>query len=336
LSFRSHARPVAVLTLRRHGTFVEAAYEGGMVSHPTQGAAGPSDGLSPPTVSYANPTDPPIRRALIAAIERVSGQPRVSRLYHDYHLYGDKNRPFWGEALRRLEVTVTYDDDRLSEIPPTGPLVVVANHPFGVVDGLILCHLVSQVRSDFRIMAHEALYRAPEMRSALLPVSFLGPASRRTNIDSCRRAINHVRDGGAIVIFPAGRVSTALSVFGKAIDSPWQPFAAKLIATSKATVLPVFFEGQNSGLFHAASRISELCREALLISETLRRMGTTVRLHIGAPMPFRTLPAREDPQAMLAALMALTYCLPDSSGNDSMEPEMELDAGFAGEAFQRG
>jgi len=289
-----------------------------------------------PTVSYANPTDPPIRRALIAAIERVSGQPRVSRLYHDYHLNGDKTRPFWSEALRRLEVTVSHDEGRLSGIPRTGPLVVVANHPFGVIDGLILCHLISQVRDDFRIMAHEALYQAPEMRSALLPVSFLGPAARRTNIDSCRRAINHVRDGGAIIIFPAGRVSTALSVFGKATDSPWQPFAAKLIATSKATVLPVFFEGQNSWLFHAASRIGELCREALLINETLRRMGTTVRLHIGAPMPYRTLPAREDPEAMLAALMALTYCLRDDPEDGGSDSDMELDAGFGGEAFQRG
>ena len=266
-----------------------------------------------PIVSYANPNDPLLRRVSIGLIERLTGQPRIKRLYHDYHLRGDKTQPFWREALRRLEVTVDCDAARLAAVPRHGPLVVIANHPFGVIDGLILCDLVAGVRADFKIMAHEILYRAPEVRSVLLPVSFTETrAARRNNIEICRQAIGHVRQGGALIVFPAGGVSTAQQVFGAATDLPWKPFAAKVITATRATVLPVCFEGQNSWMFHAASRIGGSYREALLFKEAARRIGSRVRLHIGAPLPFEALAHKDDPQSMLYALRAITYGLRDA------------------------
>lgn len=264
-----------------------------------------------PVVSYANPNDPLLRRAAISLIEKLTGQIQVSRLYHDYRLSGDKARPFWAEALRRLEVTVDCDAARLADVPRRGPLVVIANHPFGVIDGLVLCHLIAGVRADFKLVAHEVMNRAPEIRGDLLPVSFTGTReARRNNVETCRRAIDYVRSGGALIIFPAGGVSTARRVFGEATDLPWQPLAAKLVTAARATVLPVFFEGQNSWLFHAASRVSQSAREALLIKEAARRIGSTVRLHIGEPLPFDALAPDDDPQALLDDLRAITYRLP--------------------------
>ena len=263
-----------------------------------------------PVVSYANPEDPLLRRLSIGLIEALTGKNRIKGLYLDYHLWGDKSLPFWSEALRRLQVTVACASGRLDKVPRKGPLVVVANHPFGVIDGIILCHLVAEIRADFKIMAHEVLYRAPEVRGVLLPVAFAETRSaRRNNIETCRRAMSHVRRGGALIIFPAGGVSTAQKVFDRAIDAPWKPFAAKLITSSQATVLPICFEGQNSWMFHAASRVSESYREALLMKEAVRRIGSQVRLHIGQPLPFDSLTGKEDPQALLEGLRTLTYGL---------------------------
>lgn len=264
-----------------------------------------------PVVSYANPGDPLLRRVCIGLIEKLTGQMQVSRLYRDYRLSGDKEQPFWGEALRRLRINVDCDATRLTQVPRRGPLVVIANHPFGVIDGLVLCHLIAGIRSDFKIVAHEVMNRAPEIRGDLLPVSFTGTReARRNNVETCRRAIDYVQNGGALIIFPAGGVSTARRVFGEATDLPWQPLAAKLVTAARATVLPVFFEGQNSWLFHAASRVSQSAREALLIKEAARRIGSTVRLHIGAPLPYDALAANDDPKALLDDLRAITYELP--------------------------
>ena len=267
-----------------------------------------------PVVSYANPEDPFLRRASIGLIETLTGKRRIKGLYHAYHLRGDKSRPFWSEALRRLEIDVSFDATPLAQVPRVGPLVVVANHPFGVIDGIILCDLVAGVRADFKILAHEVLYRAPEVRGVLLPVSFTGTReARQNNVDTCRSALGHVRLGGALIIFPAGGVSTARRVFGRATDLPWKLFAAKLITASRATVLPVCFEGQNSWMFHAASHIGETYREALLIKEAVRRIGSRVHLRIGTPLPFDRLRHRDDPQALLDSLRAVTYGLLDRS-----------------------
>jgi putative hemolysin len=275
-----------------------------------------SSGRQPdlPTVSYANPADPFLRRLFIGAVEKVSGQTRLERLYHSYRLNGDKDRPFWLEALRRLDLTLDCDLSALARVPRTGPLVVVANHPFGVIDGLVLCHLASTIRPDIKLIAHEVMHRAPELRESLLPVSFTGTReARMNNIETCRRAISHVKQGGSLVIFPAGGVSTARNVFGPATDAPWQPFAARLMLSARATVLPIHFEGQNSWLFHAASRISERFREALLIHEAARRIATHIRLHIGAPISYPALAAMGEPEAMLARLRAITYGLRENA-----------------------
>ena len=263
-----------------------------------------------PVVSYANPEDPLLRRLSIGVIESLSGKRRIKRLYHQYHLEADKVGPFWSEALRRLDITLSFDPQPLDRVPRRGPLVIVANHPFGVIDGLILCDLVARVRQDFKLMAHEVLYRAPEVRDVMLPVSFSGGRhERQTNLETCRGALGHVRDGGALIVFPAGGVSTAEKVFGRATDLPWKPFTAKLITSARATVLPVCFEGQNSWMFHAASQVGESYREALLIKEAVRRIGSRVELHVGTPLPFEALSAHDSPRALLDDLRALTYGL---------------------------
>ncbi|HMB77594.1 MAG TPA: lysophospholipid acyltransferase family protein [Kiloniellaceae bacterium] len=263
-----------------------------------------------PILSYANPADPLERRLFIGAVEKMTGQLRLKRLYRHYQLHGDKTASFWDEAVKRLGLKLDCDMTALAKIPKSGPLVVVANHPFGVIDGLVLCHLVSRIRPDIKVMAHEVLLRAPEIREFILPISFTGSrAARVGNIESCRRAIAHVKSGGPLVIFPSGGIATAERLFGRAVDLPWQPFAARVMIAARATVLPVYFEGQNSHLFQAVSRLSQPGREALLMREAARRIGSAVPLRIGAPIPFETLERMGDAEAILHQLRQITYGL---------------------------
>ena len=261
-----------------------------------------------PRVSYVNPEDPLIRRLLIAAIERLSGQPRLQRLYRQHHCNAGPDDSFWEAAVTQLRLSIDGDLSRLGLVPRQGPLLVIANHPFGVVDGLLASHLVHQVRPDFKLMAHEAIGRAPEVRPNLLPIAFDETRrARLLNIRSCRSALTHLCEGGALVIFPAGRVSTAPRVFDRAVDAPWKPFVATLIASAKADVLPLYFEGQNDWLFHAGSKFGETLREALLMREVTRRIGARVSLRIGQPMAYEALARFSDRQALLDHLRAVTY-----------------------------
>ncbi|MCG8356378.1 MAG: lysophospholipid acyltransferase family protein [Kiloniellales bacterium] len=263
-----------------------------------------------PTVSYANPDDPLLRRLAIHSIEKVTGQPRLARLYREYRLQGGPEASFWEAAVRRLRLSVRYDETRFRAIPKEGPLVVVANHPYGVLDGIVISYLTSKVRREFKVLAHSVLYRAPEIRPFLLPIDFTETKQAvRQNLESRRLALEQLAEGGAVIVFPAGAVSTAERWFSRAVDSEWKPFTAKLIAQSQATVLPIFFEGQNSRLFQIASHINGALREALILKEVARRIGSEVRLQIGDPIPYGQIDHIKDRQSLVDYLRAITYGL---------------------------
>jgi putative hemolysin len=263
-----------------------------------------------PVVSYCNPDDSLTRQVLIRFVELLSGQPRLQRMYDDYCRKHHDTDDFWHSAVDYLRLTVNFEQNRLNAIPAEGPLIVVANHPFGVLDGIAVGHITSLVRKDFKLLAHAALGRAEPLRPYLIPIEFDGASSAvRSNVESKRKALAHLHDGGALVIFPAGRVSTSEKLFGRATDAPWKLFAGKLIAQTDATVVPIFFEGQNRFLFHLVSRFSEALREALLMNEVARRIGDDVQAHIGTPVRSSEISSGNDRQALLDHLRDMVYAL---------------------------
>jgi putative hemolysin len=257
--------------------------------------------------TYAAPEDAVWRRSLIHAIEQVSGKPRLWRLYADY-CRGPAAGDFFAEAVERLSLKLAVDRRDLQRIPRDGPLVVVANHPFGVIDGIVLGYLLSRVRPDFRIMVNSVLFRLPELQPFLLPIDFAGTrAAQATNLATRRQALADLAAGRAIAIFPGGTVSTAASPLGRAVDPAWKPFVGRLVQEGRAAVVPVFFEGQNSRLFQWASRLSMTLRLALLFHEVVNKMGGEVALRIGAPLPCQQLARFADRRALTDHLRALTY-----------------------------
>lgn len=262
--------------------------------------------------SYSDVSQPLFQRAAIRLIEKATGQPRLRRLYLEYQRSPVSGESFWQASIRKLDIRPSFETADLKNIPPNGPVVIVANHPYGVLDGLVMCWLIEQVRSDFLVITHSALLRAPEARPYLLPVDFNGTKEAfETNLQTRDRARKHLAEGGCIVVFPAGAVSTAPDKLGRkpATDWPWQPFTAQLIQRSKATVVPIFFGGQNSRLFQIASHISATLRLSLIFKEVHDRIGTELPLVIGKPISASEISQVSDRSALTSMLRDRTYAL---------------------------
>ena len=193
-----------------------------------------------------------------------------------------------------------------------GPTVFVANHPYGVLDGIVISWLVEKVRPDFLVLTNAVLMRAEEVRDYVLPIDFSDtPEARAMNVRSRAAARAQLEKGGAVVVFPAGGVSTAPDRLGRlpAVDAPWQPFVAQLVQRAKATVVPIWFGGQNSRLFQIASHVSLTLRLSLLFHEVKTRIGASLPVAIGAPIPYPEIADIRDRQALADLLMARTYAL---------------------------
>ena len=270
----------------------------------------PSTQAAHPIFSFADGEMGPISNALIRGIERISGQPKIRKIYFDYV---DEQRPFdsfWSDALERLNISVELHRDFGAEIPRSGPTLIVANHPYGVVDGLVLCALVAQVRSDYKIITHRVLRQAPATMDKILPVDFdETEAALRTNIQTRKDAAVYLRQGGAVIIFPAGAISLAPNLIGDAYDKEWKTYAGKLATQPGTTTVPFLFDGQNSVLFQAARRISLTLAYSLMFREICKLMGTTVSLTMRKPLHADALAQLSDRKAIIDHLRDHTYGL---------------------------
>ncbi len=261
-----------------------------------------------PKLSYAAYFDHPLTRGMVRTIERLSGQPYLQKLYETYR-EDLADEPFFAAAVKLLNLDVEFSSARLAQIPETGPLVVVANHPFGVLDGLLISWLVSLRRKDFKVLTNAVLDGAPEAREWLLPIDF-SPTKEAQAVNIATRAecLERLNAGECVIIFPAGGVSTSPTPFYRAaVDDTWKPFTAKLITRSGAQVTPIFFEGQNSRLFQWASHVSLELRLALIFREVKRRVGTAIPVHIGETLTPETLASAGKRHELMNFLRDQTY-----------------------------
>jgi putative hemolysin len=261
--------------------------------------------------SYADPSDPWFKKLVIRIVERVTGQPYLKWVYDDNRAHPQQGETFWDAAVRRLELNLVYNKEMLAQWPKTGPLVVVANHPFGVLDGIVMSHVVSQLRTDFRVLTNAVLLRAEEARPWLYPIDFAETdEALKTNLKSRAEAKNHLMAGGCLVVFPAGGVSTTPKPWDRtAVDANWGTFTARLISQAKAPVAPVYFAGQNSRLFQIASHVSATLRLSLLFKEVHDRIGSNVALRLGELISYEKLATIKDRAAFMNHLRDATYSL---------------------------
>ena len=278
-----------------------------------------------PTLAYTDPTMTPAQRALVWTVERLSGQRRVRRIYDEFRAEGGTPDIFWNDMLRRSGMRLALNQGALERIPRRGPLLVVANHPYGLIDGFLLCWMLSQVRPDFQLLINSVLIQAPETRPHMLPISFAGTRdAQATNLRSRAEARRTLERGGALLVFPAGGISTSPDRLGRrpAMDVPWQAFVGQLLQRGRCPVLPVWFEGQNSRLFQIVSHVSGTARLALMAGEIRRRFGTVVRAEVGEVIPFADVGGIADRTALAAELCRRTYAL---GGIDTTIPGAQVD-----------
>lgn len=275
-------------------------------------------GATPREISYSFSARSRAAKLLIRSIENLTGRPRLLRMALGYEREVEAGRDFWQVMQERYRIGLEFVGGGPENIPPTGPVVLVANHPYGILDGLAMGRILSEARGDFRIIAHVVFRKAPDLQRVILPIDFseTKEATAR-NLATRREAMDYLGQGGAIGIFPCGAVSTAAKPFSRPMDAQWKPFTAKMIARSKAAVVPVHFEGSNSRLFQIASHLNQTLRTALFISEFKSRVGGTLRVTIGRPLPREAIDARtRDGRALMDYLRRETYALAPEGTRD--------------------
>jgi putative hemolysin len=262
-------------------------------------------------ISYAQSARTRGGRAVIRALENSTGRKRLIRQARGYDDEVRGGRSLWQVLVDRYGLSLEIAGGALTNIPATGPVIIIANHPYGLLDGLMLGHILAATRGDFRILAHSIFRKAKGLEKAVLPVSFEETkAAVALNIRTRRSALHYLSDGGAIGVFPGGTVSTAARPFGRPMDPCWRGFTARMIAKSDATVVPIFFDGQTSRLFQVASHLHANLRLGLLIKEFRKRVNTPVRVVIGDPIPRTVLDGHaKDSRAMMDFLRQATYDL---------------------------
>ena len=222
----------------------------------------------------------------------------------------DQGRLFLKNVLEQLNVRYVLSEPDREQIPRQGPFIVVANHPFGAIEGIILADILLSRRPDVKIMANHILGCIPEMRELLILVDPFGTQnSLRKNVRPLKEAIRWVQQGGMLGLFPAGEVSH-IHVLKKEISDPdWNHTVAGIIRKTGASVIPVFFDGSNSVLFQMAGLVHRRLRTALLPRELLNKCNKNIQVYIGSPISFGRLSAFQTDNEILSYLRLRTYAL---------------------------
>jgi putative hemolysin len=248
-------------------------------------------------------------RSLAPTIDRLLGLDRLEQVYQAVAGH-DGVDAFLDRLIRLLGVEVYSDDPSLSRVPSQGPTIVVANHPFGALEGVVLPALLRRLRPDVRVMGNYLLARIPEMAEILIAVDpFGGDGAKRYNRSPMRQAVQWLRSGGLLLVFPAGEVSH-FDLRQRAVTDPaWNDAIGRLARMTGARVSPILVEGRNSVAFQLAGLIHPRLRTALLARELLGRAGGKIGLRVGKAIESQELAALGEDAAVTRYLRMQTYVL---------------------------
>lgn len=267
------------------------------------------------SLSYASTFEDPFKATLIRIIEAFTGKLTVLRLIRKF----EKNaaptgQGFWRAALDVMGIELTTPQSQLDRIPKEGPVIVVANHPHGMVDGMIFADLIGRVRPDYRILTRSLLTVIDEVAgSYMIAVPFAhDPDALQKGIAMRAAAMNHLKDGGVVALFPSGSVAASETFFGPAVEEEWNVFTAALIRRSGATVVPMHFPGQNSRAYQISNKLSPILRQGLLLHEIVHSLNKPQGPVVGQPLDQEEVATwKDDPRGFMAWLRNHTLSLKD-------------------------
>ncbi len=262
-----------------------------------------------------------IEKAILKKIVKGVELPLEKLTYLDYlaHAYEEAlgeeidSKDFIDLALKKLSISFTLPDEELNRIPKKGPVVVVANHPFGGIEGLLLIHLLQKIRPDSKILANFILGRIKEIKNHFIFVDPFGTkSSTRKNTQPLRDAIEYLDQGGLIATFPSGTVSHFQWKLRQVSDPEWNKNIARIVRRSEASVVPLYFEGHNGLLFQCAGLIHPLLRTALLPRELANKANKKLSIKIGSVIPWDRLKEFQSDDEVIGYLRLRTYILGSS------------------------
>ncbi|MCR9150008.1 MAG: lysophospholipid acyltransferase family protein [Rhodobacteraceae bacterium] len=263
-------------------------------------------------LSYAGTFTNPYKAGTIRTIEWLTAKLKLLRLIRQFERQGAPfGQPFWPQALQVMGIDVMTPDEQIARIPKSGPLVVVANHPHGLVDGMVMAELIGRVRTDYKILTRSLLTGVPEIEEFMIPVPFPHEQdARERGLEMRAACMEHLKRDGVIILFPAGKVAASETFFGPAVEAEWNPFTAKMVMRSGATVLPIRFPGQNTRAYQVANRLSATLRQGLLLYEIKSALNKPQAPIIGHPIgPDETRDWASNPRGYLAWLRETTLSL---------------------------
>lgn len=263
-------------------------------------------------LSYANTFPNPAKRSVIRTMEWMTGKLRLLQLIRQFEKEGvETGQGFWPHALRVMGISLTTPADEVARIPATGPVIIVANHPHGLVDGMILAELIGRVRTDYKILTRSLLTGIPEIEQFMIPVPFPHEDdSIQKSLTMRKTAMAHLAAGGVVALFPSGVVASSDDLWGPAIERDWNPFTAKMILKSGATVVPIRFPGANSRVYQLADKVSATLRQGLLLHEVVHALNTAQRPHVGLPFdPQAIQDKKSTPRELMSWMRAETLAL---------------------------
>ena len=263
-------------------------------------------------LSYSGTFTNPAKVLSIRAIEWLTAKVKLLGMIRSFERDGAPvGVAFWTKAIRHMGIRIDTPAEEVARIPKVGPVVMLANHPHGLVDGMIMAEMVSRVRPDFRILTRSLLTGIPEIEEFMIPVPFPHEANaRELGLEMRNLTMAHLKNNGLVILFPAGRVANSDTFFGPAVEGEWNVFTHKMIRGSGATIVPIHFTGQNSRAYQIAAKLGATLRQGLLLYEIKRALFKPQRPHIGVPIPASELDKWEgNPRGFLAWLREHTLSL---------------------------
>lgn len=249
-----------------------------------------------------------LKRPIAATIMKLVKLDGVNKLYDQ--LKDTEGKVFFDQFLKELGVNyIAYEED-LAKIPKTGPFILVANHPLGAVDGILMCKILSEIRPDFKIMGNFLLQKIEPMKDYVIPVNpFEGRKESFNSLSGMRDTLTHLKNGGCIGIFPAGEVSNKNNETGEVLDKDWELPALKLIKKAKVPVVPMYFHAKNSRAFYSFAKIHPDLQTLMLPSEMLKKRDKPVRIRIGKPVSSKIIEDCDDAKELGEFLRKKVYMM---------------------------
>lgn len=241
--------------------------------------------------------------------EWATGLSKLDKFYAQRPAYCD-TKAFLRFTLEILEIEYQIVKGSIAHIPTSGPTVIVANHPLGCGEGVILAELLLQLRNDVQILANQYLKTVPELDELFIGVDvFEGKNAHKANLKALRQAHQHLENGGLLLLFPAGEVSQLVDKKEQRLeDKEWSRSVSSLIKKSRSTTVPVFIDGQNSKRFYMAGKVHPLLRTLMLGRELLNKSKESINLSIGSSIKFKEINGLTDNQ-IVNYLRLNTYLL---------------------------